>query len=142
VNSLAENTEWSSKEICAGNGVPGVALAQSAPRDTITRAFSEAIPDIPGKSINTIVVTYQPGGKSPPHHHARSAFVIGYVLSGSIRSQVNGGELQVLHAGEHWTEAPGAHHNISENASATEPASLLAIFIADTSVELTTFERQ
>ena len=87
-------------------------------------------------------MTYQPGGKSPPHHHARSAFVIGYVLSGSIRSQVNGGEVQVFRAGEHWTEAPGAHPDISENASATEPASLLAIFIADTNeTVLTTFDR-
>jgi len=82
--------------------IPGVALAEPAQRDTITRAFSETIPDIPGKRINAIVVTYQPGGKSPPHHHARSAFVIGYVLSGSIRSQVNGGEIHVFHAGEHW----------------------------------------
>jgi hypothetical protein len=42
------------------------------------------------------------------------------------------------------TEAPGAHHQISENASATEPASLLAVFIADTSdsAELTTLDRQ
>jgi quercetin dioxygenase-like cupin family protein len=99
-----------SRNICAGNGIhrlhaiPVVAVAELAARDTITRAFSEAIPEISGKSINAIVVTYQPGGKSPPHHHARSAFVIGYVLSGSIRSQVNGGEIHVFHAGEHWTE--------------------------------------
>ncbi len=122
--------------------IPCVALVQSAPLDTITPAFSETMPDIPGKIINAIVVTYKPGGKSPPHRHARSAFVIGYVLSGSIRSQVNGGEVQVFRAGEHWTEAPGAHHDLSENASATEPASLLAIFIADTKeTVLTTFDR-
>jgi hypothetical protein len=48
--------------------IPVVAVAELAARDTITRAFSEAIPEIPGKSINAIVVTYQPGGKSPPHH--------------------------------------------------------------------------
>ena len=34
--------------------------------------------------------------------------------------------------GEHWTEPTGAYHPISENASATEPASLLAIFVVDT----------
>jgi hypothetical protein len=32
----------------------------------------------------------------------------------------------------HWTEPPGSHHQISENASTTEPASLLAISVADT----------
>ena len=77
-------------------------------------------------------MSYPPGGKTPPHHHARSAFVTGYVLSGSIRSQVDDGKVPVVHAGESWSEAPGAHHPISENASATEPAKRLAIFVVDT----------
>ena len=47
--------------------------------------------------------------------------------------------MQVFHAGERWTEQPGAHHRISENASTTESAKLLAIFVADTNdSELTT----
>ena len=54
-------------------------------------AFSEPIPNIPGKSLIAVVVTYPPGGKTPPHHHAGSAFVAGYVLSGAIRSQGTGG---------------------------------------------------
>jgi quercetin dioxygenase-like cupin family protein len=96
-------------------------------------AFQEAISNIPGKSLIGLVVSYPPGGKTPAHTHARSAFIVGYVLSGSIRSQVNGGKIQVFHAGEHWIEPPGgARHQIGENASTTEPASLLAIFVADT----------
>jgi quercetin dioxygenase-like cupin family protein len=118
--------------------VPGAALAQTAPGHEISPAFRQAIPNIPGKSITAIVVSYAPGGKSPSHRHARSAFVVGYVLSGAIRSQVNDGAVQVFHAGESWTEQPGAHHRISENASTTEPAKLLAIFVADTNeTELT-----
>jgi hypothetical protein len=35
---------------------------------------------------------------------------------------------------ESWTEKPGDHHQVSRNASATEPAKLLAIFVVDTSV--------
>ncbi len=114
------------------------------PRETITPAFREVIPNIPGKSLIGIIVSYPPGGMTPAHHHALSAFVTGYVLSGSIRSQVNDGKVQVFRAGESWTEAPGAHHQISENASATVPASLLAIFLVDTNdtAELTTLERQ
>jgi quercetin dioxygenase-like cupin family protein len=54
------------------------------------------------------------------------------VLSGSIRNHENGGKIQVYHAGEHWIEPPGAHHQISENASTTEPAGLLAIYVVDT----------
>lgn len=121
--------------------VPVEAAAQNL--ETITPAFQAPISNIPGKSIIGLVVSYPPGGKTPPHTHARSAFIVGYVLSGSIRSQVNGGKIQVFHAGEHWTEPPGAHHQISENASTTEPASLLAILVADTADagRLTTFDK-
>lgn len=122
---------------------PGIASAQraAAPSETITPAFRDTIPNVPGKSIIGVVVHYAPGAKSRPHHHAASAFVTAYVLSGAIRSQVNDEPERVFHAGESWTEAPAAYHRISENASATEPASLLAIFIVDTSDKnLTTFD--
>jgi quercetin dioxygenase-like cupin family protein len=106
-------------------------LAWAAPPGSVTPAFSEPIPNIPGKSLIAVVVTYPPGGKTPPHHHAYSAFVTGYVLSGAIRSQVDGGKVQVFQAGESFSENPGARHDVSENASETEPAKLLAIFVAD-----------
>jgi quercetin dioxygenase-like cupin family protein len=117
--------------------------AASPPRETITPAFREILPNVPGKSLVGIVVSYPPGGTTPAHHHPSSAVVVGYVLSGSIRSQVDGGEVRVFQAGDSWTEKPGAHHNLSENASATEPASLLAIFVTNTGdTELTTLEQQ
>lgn len=110
-------------------------------RETIAPAFANAIPNIPGKSLIAAVVTYPPGGTSPSHTHAKSAFITAYVLSGAIRSQVDDGEAKVYKAGESWSEAPGAHHVVSENASKTEPASLLAIFVVDSSEkELTTFD--
>jgi quercetin dioxygenase-like cupin family protein len=56
---------------------------------------------------------------------------------------VDGGAVQVFQTGESWSEQPGAHHTISENASTTEPAKLLAIFVVDTKdTELTTIEGQ
>src|ERR1044072_641096 len=98
---------------------PGLAPAGAASQDrqTPTPAFREAIPNIPGKSLVGLVVNYPPGGATRAHYHPRSAFVTGYVLSGSIRSQVNDGKTQVFRAGESWTEPPGAYHPISENAS-------------------------
>lgn len=33
--------------------------------------------------------------------------------------------------GQTWFEAPGAIHSFAENASATAPAELLAIFVAE-----------
>lgn len=116
-----------------------VALSYSAPlraetslHETVTPAFQSTIPNIHGKSIVTAVVEYPPGAKSPSHHHASSAFVYAYVLSGAVRSQVNEGPARVYRTGESFSEAPGAHHAVSENASDTEPARLLAVFILDT----------
>jgi quercetin dioxygenase-like cupin family protein len=53
------------------------------------------------------------------------------VLSGAVRSQVNDGPAKVYRAGEGFYEDPGAQHRVSENASATEPASMLAVFVVD-----------
>ena len=64
-----------------------------------------------------------------------------YVLEGAIRSKVNDGPETVYQAGESWIEPPGAAHSVSANASATEPARLLAVFVADDGAELTTFDK-
>jgi quercetin dioxygenase-like cupin family protein len=37
----------------------------------------------------------------------------------------------VYHAGESWSEPPGARHTVSRNASKTQAAKLLAVFIVD-----------
>lgn len=106
--------------------------ALAAPQNTtVTPQFAHAIPNIPGKSLKAVVVRYAPGGTSPAHHHASSAFIYAYVLEGDIRSQVNDEPARVYHAGESWYETPGAHHKVSENASKTKPAKLLAVFVVD-----------
>ena len=114
---------------------PG-AHAEPAPNNSgqnpIVRKVFDQAADVPGKSLVALTVSYPPGGKSGAHHHAKSAFIMAYVISGAIRSQVEGEPERVYHASETWSEAPGAHHTISENASATEPAELLAVFLIDT----------
>ena len=99
--------------------------------ETITPHFEHAIPNIPGKSMAALIVDYAPGGTSPAHTHANSAFVLAYVVSGEIESQVNDGPKRVYRAGESWYETPGSRHPVSRNASNTEPAKLLAVFVAD-----------
>jgi len=100
--------------------------------ETVKPNFSYALPNVPGKSIVAVEVNYPPGGASAPHHHARSAFIYAYVVSGEIESQVDDGPARVYKAGESFHEVPGAHHRISRNASKTAPAKLLAVFIVDT----------
>jgi quercetin dioxygenase-like cupin family protein len=65
------------------------------------------------------------------HTHPRSAFIYATVLEGAIASKVNDGPETVYRAGENWTELPGDHHAVSKNASATERARLLAVFVLD-----------
>jgi quercetin dioxygenase-like cupin family protein len=99
--------------------------------ETITPHFEHAIPNIPGKSLVALVVDYAPGGASPSHTHAESAFIFAYVVSGAIESQVNDGPKRVYRAGESFYETPGSRHPVSRNASQTEPAKLLAVFVVD-----------
>jgi quercetin dioxygenase-like cupin family protein len=109
----------------------GVSPGHAQNLEQVKPVFEHAIPNIEGKSLIAVVVTYAPGGKSPAHHHARSAFIYAYVLSGAIRSQVDAQPAKVYQVGEGFYEVPGSHHRISENASDTNPASLLAVFVVD-----------
>jgi quercetin dioxygenase-like cupin family protein len=103
----------------------------SGQKPVIRTVFSQPS-NVPGKSLEAVTVSYPPGAKSGAHHHATSAFIMAYVISGAIRSQLEGESARVYHAGETWSEAPGAHHTISENASTTDRAELLAVFLLDT----------
>jgi len=86
-----------------------------------------------------VLVEYGFGGFSQAHTHPASAFIYATVLEGSIRSQVNDGPVKTYRAGESFSEYPGDRHAVSENASKTEPARLLAVFVVDTQEkELTT----
>lgn len=116
------------------------AKSQDAPmRETVTVVAERAIPNAPGKRLVSLVVAYPPGASSISHRHAQSAFIYAYVLSGSIRSQVNDEPVRVYRTGEFWFENPGSHHRVSANASKSEPARLLAVFIVDAAdSELTT----
>jgi quercetin dioxygenase-like cupin family protein len=111
---------------------PGINRTQGAPlRETVTVAADEPIPNLPGKRLVTHIVDYRPGASSASHRHARSAFIYAYVLSGEVRSQVDDEPVRVYRPGETWFERPGSYHRVSENASDTKSARLLAVLIVD-----------
>lgn len=98
--------------------------------------FSAQLPNVPGKTLTAVVVEFGPGGSAAAHRHAGSVFA--YVLSGQIRSENSAtGPVRVYHAGETFFEPPGSTHLVSANASDAEPASLLAVFVADDHAQLT-----
>ncbi|MCK1541671.1 cupin domain-containing protein [Bradyrhizobium sp. 179] len=98
----------------------------------VTVVFDQALPNVPGKSMKGVLVEYGPGGSSPAHMHPRSAFIYATILEGAIRSQVNDEPAKVYRKGENFFEKPGDRHAISANASDSEPAKLLAVFVVDT----------
>jgi quercetin dioxygenase-like cupin family protein len=119
----------------------GSALAD-APKSKnakVTLVYEHELPNVPGKSIKGVLVEYGPGGSSAGHTHAKSAFIYATVLEGAIRSQVNNGPVTTYKAGQSFSELPGDRHDVSANASETEPAKLLAVFVVDSNEsELTT----
>jgi quercetin dioxygenase-like cupin family protein len=110
----------------------GLIYTHDSEAQTVTKNFAATIPNIPGKSLIALEVDYAPGAASPSHTHAKSAFIYAYVISGAVESKVNDGETRIYRTGESWSEEPGATHSISRNASKTEPAKLLAVFVVDT----------
>lgn len=98
----------------------------------ITVVYDHELPNVPGKSVKGVLVEYGPGGYSVPHTHPASAFIYATVLEGAIVSKVNDGPETVYRAGENWSEVPGDRHAVSRNASSTEQARLLAVFVVDT----------
>jgi quercetin dioxygenase-like cupin family protein len=102
----------------------------------VRKLFAGKLPNVPGHTLTAEVVDYPPCGKSSIHHHAGSVFA--YVLTGRIRSQNSAtGAARIYKAGESFFEPPGSDHLVSENASASEPASLLAIHVAADEAVLT-----
>ncbi|CAH0250103.1 hypothetical protein SRABI05_02963 [Agrobacterium fabrum] len=110
--------------------------------ENVKVVYDQPLPNVPGKSLKGVLVEYAPGGTSSAHTHPNSAFIYATVLEGAITSQVNNGPVTVYHAGENFSEYPGDHHAVSENASKTERARLLAVFVVDTNeTNLTVYEK-
>ena len=116
--------------LCAADASSGSSL------NKVELISSHALPDIPGKRVTIVRVTYGPGGFTPPHRHAGT--VTAYITKGQIRSQLKGGPVEIFEVGQSFFEPPGAIHLVSANASNTEWAELVAVFVADEGAQLTT----
>jgi quercetin dioxygenase-like cupin family protein len=116
--------------LCASSALVGSTL------DTVEPIGSYALPNVPGKRVTIVRVFYGPGGFTRADRHAGS--VTAYITKGEIRSQLAGGPVEIFKVGQSFFEPPGATHLVSANASNTEPAELIAVFVADEGAQLTT----
>lgn len=105
------------------------AAAPGRPATEIKPISCTPLPDIPGKAVTVAVVDFPPDAYTPRHRHPGN--VTAFVLKGTLKSQLAGEPPITYTQGQSWFEPTGAIHLYAENASKTEPASLLAMFVAD-----------
>jgi quercetin dioxygenase-like cupin family protein len=100
--------------------------------------FQHDLPDLNLKdwSVTVVEVSYAPGASSPSHRHP--GITIAYVLEGQIRSKVGDDPEKIYDTGQMFLETPNQLHGVSANASATKPARLLAVLLAEKGQKLTT----
>jgi quercetin dioxygenase-like cupin family protein len=106
------------------------ASAEPSKTETVSPVMQQDLPNVPGKTFTSVIVTFPPGARAAPHRHGQ-AFVFAYVLEGTVRSQLADEPARTYATGQSWSEPPGAHHIMTENISATLPAKLLVVFISD-----------
>ncbi len=100
-------------------------------RDRARVALAHALPKLDGSHLQAslVEVHYGPGESSPRHSHPCS--IVGYVVEGAIRMQVKGETEAIYKAGEAFYEAPNGIHEVSANASQSQPATFIAYFVCD-----------
>ena len=117
--------------------VPGSAGSVARPP-----VFVHDLPNLTmdGWEVTVSHVDYPPGRVGAMHHHA--GFVLAYVLEGAVVAKISHqgdpGEEKTYTTGQMFYEAPGSTHEVSKNASQTEPAKLLAMIFAKKGATLTT----
>jgi quercetin dioxygenase-like cupin family protein len=115
------------------------AESQAAPAPPRPPIFKQDLPNVSldGWEVTVSWVDYPPGRVGAVHHHA--GFVLAYVLEGAVITKISGqGEEKRYETGQMFYEQPGATHEVSKNASQTEPARLLAMIFAKKGSTLTT----
>ena len=109
---------------------------QTTPRPPV---FTHDLPNVTldDWEVTVSYVDYPPGRVGGVHHHA--GFVLAYVLEGAVVTKVSGqGAEKTYTVGQMFYEQPGATHEVSKNASQTQPAKLLAMIFAKKGSVLTT----
>ncbi len=125
-----------SRHLAAAQAGTTPASPPAVPRPPV---FKHDLPDVTMDDWEVTVssVDYPPGRVGTPHHHA--GFVLAYVLEGAVVAKISGqGEEKTYTAGQMFYEQPGATHEVSKNASQTQPARLLAMIFAKKGATLTT----
>ena len=136
VASFAVLADWLVASAQADAQTPPPSATPTPPRPPV---FKQDLPNVTLDDWEVTVshVDYPPGRVGAVHHHA--GFVLAYVLEGAVVTKISEqGEEKTYAVGQMFYEQPGATHEVSRNASQTQPAKLLAMIFAKKGSVLTT----
>jgi quercetin dioxygenase-like cupin family protein len=125
-------------ELVASAGLAEAQTPAASPPVPRSPVLKQDLPNLAldGWEVTVSQVDYAPGRASATHHHA--GFVLAYVLEGAVVSKISGqGDERTYTAGQMFYEQPGATHEVSRNASESQPAKLLAMIFAKKGATLT-----
>lgn len=108
------------------------ALAQQPPAASPvsrTELLKQVLPAGNFRNVQAVILELAPGAAAPRHRH--DVAVLAYVIEGAVENQFDAGPVLTHNQGGSWWEAPGTVHNVARNASATERARLLVVFIGE-----------
>ena len=105
------------------------------PATTVSVLRSEVVGDGSDRCITTLLVFFPLHAFTPRHVHGGA--LTAYVLSGRIRSQLDGGPVAELRQGDTFHEAVGTTHSFIENPGG-ESSSVLATIVHPPGAALTT----
>ena len=129
--------------VVAASAVPAHEESEESDTDRLFKPnFTTLLPDVPGKRLSVYAATIGPKSESSPpsrdHRHPGSVYI--YVIKGSVRWGMEGEPVKVLHAGDSFFELPGVVHTVAENASTTEPATVLVVMLHPDGEPVTDYE--
>lgn len=113
-------------------GVAPLTSAQQPPGVspvTRTELLKQVLPAGNFRNVQAVVIELLPAAAAPRHRH--DVAVLAYVLEGTVENQFDGGAILTHKAGDSWWEAPGTVHDVARNASRTERARLLVVYIGE-----------
>ena len=133
--SLSKVAATAAALVCVA--LPGIAT-HASDGVSVSSLIAKPLPELPGKEVLMITVTFAPGAADPVHRHDAHGFI--YVLEGSIVMQVEGGKEVTVKPGETFYEGPNDVHVVGRNASTTQPAKFLVVLVKKQGAPILTVE--
>ena len=124
-------------ELAASDSPADAQTTQAAAQPPRAPVFKHDLPNLTmdGWEVTVSYVDYPPGRVGTAHKHP--GFVLAYVLEGTVITKISDQEQRAFKVGEMFFEPPGSTHEVSRNASDTQPARLLAMIFAKKGAPLT-----